>query len=389
MPRARYQEGCLSRRPRKSGDVWEYRYRETTPAGKRTQRTFVVGPVSRLKTERDARRAIDLVRVNINADGRAVGPTMLFSVLADHYSKYEMPMNDHSRKAFSTKDTNRGYLRKWIVPKWGDRLVCDIRTIEVENWLNSLEKLSDGSRAKIRNLMSAIYRHAMRHEFVEKNPIKLVRQSSKRKRIPEVLTVPELAALLKGLRLRERVMVLLDAGSGLRRGELFGLRWADVDFANKQVFVTRSIVKQIVGKVKTEASQKAMPLDDQIISDLTAWHGETKYNSPDSYIFATDANRAGKKRGKQPLWPNWVMESWIRPVATAAGITKRIGWHTSRHTFSTLLKANGEDVKVVQELLRHASYKVTMDTYTQAIGSDKRLAQSRVIQMILPKTASA
>jgi integrase len=53
------------------------------------------------------------------------------------------------------------------------------------------------------------------------------------------------------------------------------------------------------------------------------------------------------------------------------------------------LKANGEDVKVVQELLRHASYKVTMDPYTQAIGSDKRLAQSRVIQMILPKAATA
>jgi hypothetical protein len=276
----------------------------TTPEGKRTQRTFVVGPVSRLKTERDARRAIELVRVNINADGRAVGPTMLFSVLADHYSKHEMPMDDHSRKAFSTKDTNRGYLRKWIVPKWGDRLVCDIRTIEVENWLNSLEKLSDGSRAKVRNLMSAIYRQAMRHEFVEKNPITLVRQSSKRKRVPEVLTVSELAALLKGLHLRERVMVLLDAGSGLRRGELFGLRWADVDFANKQVFVTRSIVKQVVGKVKTEASQKAMPLDDQIISDLMAWYGETKYKSPDSYIFATDANRAGTKRGKQPLWPD-------------------------------------------------------------------------------------
>jgi site-specific recombinase XerD len=74
---------------------------------------------------------------------------------------------------------------------------------------------------------------------------------------------------------------------------------------------------------------------------------------------------------------------------SAAGITKRIGWHTFRHTFSTLLKANGEDVKVVQELLRHASYKVTMDTYTQAIGSDKRLAQSRVIQMVLPKAATA
>src|ERR1039458_8907069 len=73
----------------------------------------------------------------------------------------------------------------------------------------------------------------------------------------------------------------------LRRGELLGLTWNDVDFANKQVFVTRSVVKQVVGKVKTLASQKAMPLDDQIISDLMAWHGETKYKSADSYVFAS------------------------------------------------------------------------------------------------------
>ena len=126
-----------------------------------------------------------------------------------------------------------------------------------------------------------------------------------------------------------------------------------------------------------------------MVSDLLAWYREAPYKSEDSYLFATDAKRAGEKRGKQPLWPNKVMDCWIRPVAQAAGITKRLGWHTFRHTFSTLLKANGEDVKVVQELLRHASYKVTMDTYTQAIGSDKRLAQSRVIQMLMPNTASA
>lgn len=59
------------------------------------------------------------------------------------------------------------------------------------------------------------------------------------------------------------------------------------------------------------------------------------------------------------------------------GISKRIGWHTFRHIFSTLLKANGEDVKVVQELLRHGTARMTLDTYTQALSDDKRAAQSR------------
>jgi site-specific recombinase XerD len=60
------------------------------------------------------------------------------------------------------------------------------------------------------------------------------------------------------------------------------------------------------------------------------------------------------------------MKRHIRPVAKANGINKNIGWHTFRHSFGTLLKANGEDVKTVQELLRHANSRITLDVYTQA-----------------------
>jgi len=63
------------------------------------------------------------------------------------------------------------------------------------------------------------------------------------------------------------------------------------------------------------------------------------------------------------------MRYYIQPAARPAGITKKIGWHTFRHTFSTLIKSLGVDAKVVQELLRHASFKTTMDGYTQVPGA--------------------
>ena len=63
-------------------------------------------------------------------------------------------------------------------------------------------------------------------------------------------------------------------------------------------------------------------------------------------------------------------------------VTKRIGWHTLRHTYATLLKANEADVKVVQELLRHANSKTTLDLYAQALTPTKREAQGKVIQMM-------
>jgi site-specific recombinase XerD len=76
------------------------------------------------------------------------------------------------------------------------------------------------------------------------------------------------------------------------------------------------------------------------------------------------------------------MRKIIRPAAASVGITRRIGWHTFRHTYSSLLKANGADTKVMQELLRHASSRVTLDTYTQAFLCQKQRAQSEVVRLL-------
>lgn len=79
----------------------------------------------------------------------------------------------------------------------------------------------------------------------------------------------------------------------------------------------------------------------------------------------------------------------IRPAAVKAKLTKHIGWHTFRHTYSTMLKGNGEDIKVVQELLRHANSRITLDTYTQAMTPAKRAAQSKVVEMLVRNRTEA
>jgi integrase len=215
---------------------------------------------------------------------------------------------------------------------------------------------------------------AIRWEFTDRNPIagagkgSGVRVSAKRERIPDILEVEEMHLLLGALGIREKAMVFLDMPSGLRRGELAGLKWEDFDFKNLHVSVTRSLVDQHVGPVKTEESRKLMPIDEYVAHDLLAWHEVTPYKQPSDYVWTTDANRAGAKRGKQPVWLSAVMRDYIQPAARKLGINKKMSWHTFRHTFSTLLKGNGEDVKVVQELLRHSTAKMTLDTYTQAVS---------------------
>ncbi len=103
------------------------------------------------------------------------------------------------------------------------------------------------------------------------------------------------------------------------------------------------------------------------------------YPMDGDWVFASQ-----RMKGKQPYWPDNLMKRYIRPMARQACITKNIGWHTFRHSFGTLLKANGEDVKTVQELLRHANSRITLDVYTQAVNSHKRAAQSKVVRMMVP-----
>ena len=89
----------------------------------------------------------------------------------------------------------------------------------------------------------------------------------------------------------------------------------------------------------------------------------------------------------------WMFTVYLAQSLTAAlekraEVKKHVSYHTFRHTLGTLLNANGENAKVVQELLRHASMKVTTDVYMQAVNPQKREAQSKLVRMVLKKTAS-
>src|ERR1035438_4935181 len=76
------------------------------------------------------------------------------------------------------------------------------------------------------------------------------------------------------------------------------------------------------------------------------------------------------------------MSDHILPAVKAAKIEKHVSWHVFRHSYASLLKANGEDVKVVQESLRHATFQITMDTYTQAIPQAVRSAHGRIVEQL-------
>src|ERR1043166_1021932 len=363
-------------------------WRETDQSGNRVRRNRVIGTLEEYPTEELAQAAINGLRTCINEDrNRQPQQPVFVSDVIDHYLVTELSeqTNWHSH---STRIVYRVFFKRWIRPRWGSINIRDVRTIAVESWLRQLQRkdgedLANSSKAKIRNLMSVLFNHAIRYEWLEqgKNPITHVRQSAARQKDPEILSPDEIRSLITQLEPPFHLMIWVAATTGLRRSELFGLQWRDIDFEKLTVEIRRSIYAQTIGKCKTLNSQKPLPLALDVISELKRWREKSQHNLPNDWVFASP-----RKKGRLPFSPNFVLAKIIRPAVVRAGIKKRISWHTFRHTYSTLLIANGEDIKVVQELMRHGTARITVEIYSQAITNIKRRAQQRIVRMITRTT---
>ena len=186
--------------------------------------------------------------------------------------------------------------------------------------------------------------------------------------------------------------MLTAATTGLRRSEA-GLHWEDLDLVNGRISVNRSVDNNLENPCKTEASRKAVPLDVRIVPFFQRWKEVSLFETPDDYVFAAGSNRAGGKRGKQPISLSVAFRYHIKPVADRLGIKPAVfGWHTFRRSFATFVVGNTRDVKAAQELLRHSTAKLTLDLYAQALPENKVAASKAIAGSLLlpqPSTCTA
>ncbi|WP_263367957.1 tyrosine-type recombinase/integrase [Edaphobacter bradus] len=175
-----------------------------------------------------------------------------------------------------------------------------------------------------------------------------------------------------------RTAVLVAAVTGLRRSEIRGLKWADIDREALWLSLRRGKVGRHSTRLKTEESRKGLPISQDLLDALEGWRAESLYRADEDWVFASV-----KTNGRTPLWLDMVLRNQIRQAAVASGISKSIGWHTFRRSLATILAAKGEKVKVVQELLRHAKSSTTIELYQQADAEAKRAAQIHTRDLFL------
>lgn len=321
LRRERYQQGSLTTERRNKGrDVWGYRWREQAGNGRSVQRKRIVGTVDEYKNKSAAQRAVDGLRLDINATVATSSTNRTLSELVAHYKETELATGRHTLRVRQVYEHN---LDDLILPKWGGHRLQEVTPVAVERWLDALP-YAPATKTKVKGVFGTLFRHGMRYQWVTTNPIALVRSSSKRVEMPDILTPLEIRGILGELSEPARTVTTLAAITGMRRGELFGLKWEDLDFERRTIRVVRSLVDQVAGPPKTETSRKPLPMSDELATALMSWRRKTKYPALGDWVFASPLSF-----GKLPYWPDMLLRRHILPAAKRLGIHKRIGWHTS------------------------------------------------------------
>ena len=285
-------------------------------------------------------------------------------------------------------------VKNWILPRWGNLPLNEVKTIEVERWLRATD-LADGTRAKIKCVMSALFSHAVRWEFCGRNPISSgvpvgrggsrgpstgVRVSAKRQKAPLVLSSEEVKLGLAKMEFRDQLLVFLIGALGTRRGEVGALRWMDCDFRKEVFYIRHSYYWRRGGHLKatkTEASAKPLPMHAALKNALLEWKAQSLYAAETDFVFPSL-----RRNGRKPLDLAAVLNRKIKPAFANLGIAG-VGWHTFRHSVGSILASMGEHQLTIRDYLRHSNLNVT-NQYLQATSKTKRLAQGKLVNAILP-----
>jgi integrase len=277
-------------------------------------------------------------------------------------------------------------VRAYLVPRFGNEIAEDIKPLDIQRWFKSLHEtggLAWTTIAKMRGVMSRIYKVGIRHEHVAKNPVLHVETRSKTNYKAIVITPQQTLAIIKALPFAlHATLVLTCAATALRASEILSLRWTDILWNESRIRVSKRWAKGEDGETKTEASDGYVPLHPLLAYSLQVWRGQTPYAKEKDFVFPSL-----KAKGKLPLYASTFVGDHLRPAAISAGVQiaqgQRFGLHNLRHSLSNWLvnKAKVEP-KTVQGILRHSKIQTTLDLYTQEDSEETRAAQGRFLTAV-------
>jgi len=362
------------------------RYRVTASDGRRVENIMQVGLVRDFPKEKDAWHEVNKLGLPVRINEDPCVGRIRFNSLAEHYLKADFGADAVRPKSVNTIPIVEHYVRDYLIKKFGENIAEDIKPLEIQKWLKSLNEtngLAWTTIAKIRGLMLRIYKIGLRHEHVAKNPVLHVETRSKSTYRAIIITPAQTLTILKSLPSPlHYALVLTCAATALRSSEILALRWADVLWGQGRIRVSKRWGKGEDGETKTDASDGYVPLHPVLAGHLRAWQRQTPHAKATDFVFPSM-----RAEGRKPLCSSVFVADHLRPAAKKAGVHiedgQRFGLHNLRHSLSNWLvnKAKVEP-KTVQGLLRHSKIQTTLDLYTQEDSDETRAAQGEFLTAV-------
>ena len=354
--------GCLLKRRR----GWAIRWRELeiAPDGttKKMLRYEALGKISQSEATEILTQRLATAGTNTPMRSR-----VSFSVLGAQWKATVLPMYKRS-----TQKNHRHILDKHLIPRFGEMAVTDITRQEIQAFVAHLN-LADYAPKSIdhmHDVLSAVLRTAVKWGHLQTNPARDIDMPTLKTVRPKwVLTTQQAAQLLDRLPPLGRTMAGLDMLSGIRRGELFALRWQDLDEQERMLIVREAVYEGCFDTPKSAADIRQIPLSDAAMKLVTDWKARAKRTEPDALVFSTWSGKS--------ISPNNVLRQQIFPACDALGF-RRATWLTFRRTYSSWAHAKGVPGKVIAQLMGHAKVDTTLNVYTQVIDGALRAVVDKV-----------
>ncbi len=304
---------------------------------------------------RDADAAISEIRSRLHR-GEHVAPTKRsFREVAEEWFEWKSPaLRPRTREIY------RWGLDQHLYPALGNRRIQRITETDIASLVAHLRAagLAEWTISAIMTPLSGTLRYAVRRRMIPTNPMALLERSERprqgRKRL-RTLSAGEIERLLAAAGARWRVLLQTAIFTGLRSGELLGLRWADVDLDAAVIRVHWQLGRD--GErvaLKTAAARRDVHLAPSLVKTLAAHRLFSPWSAADDPVFASTTGGVLDRRN--------MTRRGVEAAAKRARLTG-VSMHVLRHTYASLLIAVGANVKFVQQQLGHTSAAMTLDVY--------------------------
>lgn len=285
------------------------------------------------------------------------------------FAKISFDIHSGHRKESSLNRMVSAY-NKHIMPHFGNIKMDKVKPSHVSTWQNSLlgqANLCPKSVKSVRTILNVIFEDAVNDEILVSNPVRKASRLPNQKP-PDIkpFSIDEIQKILDTCKSQFRNFFAIGFFSGMRTGEIIGLKWEDIDFKNRTINIKRSIGKGMVSTPKTQSSYREIEILDPLLPYLKDQFQVT--GDKKSFVFLTSGNQHYFDSNKIRDY------AWKRTL-TEADIPYRTIYHM-RHSFASLMISNGEDILWVSHMLGHSTPDMTLKKYAKYIKQDRKIRAS-------------